>query len=69
VRYVSVHLTAFERLRGERMCANSGRIYVTRQDVCKQRTVASSVCKQRTVASSAGMLSPPAHTEAKKIDP
>ena len=54
----SVHETATETPRGERMCANSGRIYVTRQDVCKQRTVASSVCKQRTVASSAGMLSP-----------
>ena len=27
VRYVSVHLTAIERLREERMCANSGRTY------------------------------------------
>ena len=27
MRYVSVHLTAIERLRGERMCANSGRTY------------------------------------------
>ena len=38
VRCVSVHLTAIERLRGERMCANSGRTHGhNAQEMHKQR--------------------------------
>ena len=64
VRYVSVHLTAIERLRGERMCANSGRTYgESAQTIEKKEAVMVNCSEMRTEGtsrSSAAMSRPPA---------
>ena len=75
VRYVSVHLTAIERLRGERMCANSGRTMSygdSAQTMEKKEALIINCSEMRTEGtsrSSAGMFPPPAHTDPKKSSP
>ena len=60
MRYVSVHLTAIERLRGERMCANSGRTYGDSAQTMEKKEAMIINCSEMrtegTSRSSAGMF-------------